>query len=294
MSETKQIHLKDASITESGIVKAVFATLGVVDHDGDIILSGSIPNGAPVRMSAYNHASWQYALPVGKGTISEVGNELIFDGQFFLDTTDGADTYKTVKGLGDLVEWSFGFDILEKDSMTDPATNQEVRRLKRLNVTEVSPVLLGAGINTRTLAVKSLRKDQSIYKAKIAGIQSEAETKGDAPLAKAAGVLLGLLEEEADSAESMRYEDHAEMVLDMLGDFVKRSQSIAELRTEKGKEPASSKNRDALKSIAGKLSTAAAEIVRIAETNSEADNRKARDEFARLLANIEAKELMEA
>ena len=250
MPELKQVHLKDASISEAGMVKAVFATLNVIDHDGDIIMPGSIPNGHPVRMSAYNHSSWQNALPVGKGTISEVGDQLIFDGQFFLDTADGADTYKTVKNLGGLVEWSFGFDVLEKGFAND--NGKEVRLLKRLNVTEVSPVLLGAGIGTRTIDVKSADKLESL-----------------------------------PGAKSKQYKEHAELVLEACSDFVKRSQSIADLRTDEGKEAASEKNREGLKAIAAELSKASGELKRIAETDSEADEAEAKQKAAELVAQFE-------
>lgn len=255
MPELKQVHLKDASISEAGMVKAVFATLNVIDHDGDIIMPGSIPNGHPVRMSAYNHASWGNALPVGKGTISEIGDQLVFDGQFFLDTADGADTYKTVKNLGDLVEWSFGFDVLEKGFANDNGT--EVRLLKRLNVTEVSPVLLGAGIGTRTIDVKSADKLESL-----------------------------------PGAKSKQYKEHAEFVLEACADFVKRSQSIADLRTEEGKEAASEKNREGLKAIASELSKAASELRRIAETDIEADEKAAAKKLSGLFAQFEIDEMM--
>jgi phage head maturation protease len=247
--ELKQVQLKDVAVTDAGTVKAVFATLGVVDHDGDVIMPGAIINGQAVRMSAYNHSSWDRALPVGKGTISEVNNELIFDGQFFLDTEGGAETYKTVKNLGSLGEWSFGFDIIEKAPILDGSGYSTGRTLKKLNVTEVSPVLLGAGIATRTLAMKSL------------------------------------------GAEGQTYQEHADALLDEVADFVKRSQSIADLRTEKGKEPASIKNRDGLKAIASELSKAAGELTRIALSDPEAEAVKARAEVAALFGQIEANEI---
>lgn len=249
MPERKQIQFKDLAVSEAGTVKAVFATLGVVDHDGDIIPAGAIVNGQKVRISAYNHSSWGGAMPVGKGTISEVGNELIFDGQFFLDTAGGLETYKTVKNIGELGEWSFGFDVLEKEFIKDPATNQDIRRLKKLSVYEVSPVLLGAGIDTRTLDIKGL------------------------------------------GADSSTYQEHAEKLLADVAEFVKRSQSIADLRAEKGKEPAAQKNRDGLKAIASELTKAAGELTRIALSDPEAEAAKARAEVAALFGQIEANDL---
>jgi hypothetical protein len=71
-----------------------------------------------------------------------------------MDTTHGRDTFNVVKALGASQAWSCGFDIADSD--VGDLDGQRVRYLKRLRVSEVSPVLRGAGVNTRTLAVKSL------------------------------------------------------------------------------------------------------------------------------------------
>lgn len=152
MSETKalsRVSIKDA---EQGLVEAVFATLNVVDKDGDVTVKGAFEDGAAVRISAYGHTSWGGVLPVGKGTIHEADDEAVLSGQFFMDTPHGRDTFATVKGLGTLGEWSYGFDVLE--SGKDTLDGETVNVLRKLKVHEVSPVLLGAGVNTRTLAVK--------------------------------------------------------------------------------------------------------------------------------------------
>lgn len=138
---------------EKGRFEAVFATLNVVDKDGDVITNGSIENGRDVRISAYNHSSWGGALPVGKGKIHERDNELVVEGEFFQSTDTGRETYETVKALGDLTEWSFGFDVTKAEPGI--VEGQQVNFLQKMNVYEVSPVLLGAGVNTRTTAIKS-------------------------------------------------------------------------------------------------------------------------------------------
>jgi phage head maturation protease len=74
------------------------------------------------------------------------------DGRFFLDTEGGKETYRTVKNLGELQEWSYGFDIL-KESYGE-FDDRSVRFLEALDVHEVSPVMLGAGIGTHTTAIK--------------------------------------------------------------------------------------------------------------------------------------------
>lgn len=135
---------------DAGAFSAVFVTLNVIDRDGDMVVPGAITNGEAVRIAAWGHA-WG-DLPVGKGVIYANDREAWVDGQFFLSTEQGRNTYETVKGLGELQEWSFGFDIL--DSTPGTFKGERVRFLKRLKVHEVSPVLLGAGVRTRTTAIK--------------------------------------------------------------------------------------------------------------------------------------------
>jgi len=128
-----------------------------IEQESDIIAKGAVPQGQPVKIAAWGH-KWDN-LPAGKGKIYERGNELIVDGEFFMDTQAGVETYKTVKNLGDLQEWSFGFEILQ--SHEDSRNGKTVRVLDSLNVFEVSPVLVGAGVNTRTTAIKSKKSPNS-------------------------------------------------------------------------------------------------------------------------------------
>ena len=153
MSEHKALTSVEIKDAEAGTVQAVFATLGVIDSDGDVTVKGAFENEAPVRISAYGHTSWGGALPVGKGFIKEVGDEAILDSQLFLNTAAGREHFETIKEMGPLMEWSYGYDVVEAD--TGEFEGQKVRYLKKLKVHEVSPVLLGAGVGTRTLAVKS-------------------------------------------------------------------------------------------------------------------------------------------
>jgi len=137
---------------DAGKVRAVFATLNVRDSDGDVTRPGAFGEQT-VRMSAHNHESWFGALPIGRGKIFEDGDEAIFEGEFFLNTAAGHDTFEVVKGLSpDLQEWSYGYDILE--SAQGEIDDLPVTFLDDLKVHEVSPVLLGAGVDTRTLEVK--------------------------------------------------------------------------------------------------------------------------------------------
>ena len=138
---------------DQGVIHAVFATLNVKDHDGDVTIPGAFEQGAEVVVSSYNHTSWQGALPVGKGRIEANDNEAILKAQFFMDTQHGRDTFTTVKELGPLGEWSYGYDVLDQEPGQHKGEKANI--LKKLRVKEVSPVLIGAGINTQTVYAKS-------------------------------------------------------------------------------------------------------------------------------------------
>lgn len=143
-----------ASDDEQGIAVVRFATMGEMDLDGDITEPGAFGEQR-VKVSAYGHTSWGGALPVGVGTIKESGDEAIATLQFFMSTDHGRNHYETVKGLGSLGEWSYGFDVTDEAEPDEEQAKAGVKRiLKKLTVHEVSPVLRGAGVGTRTLAVK--------------------------------------------------------------------------------------------------------------------------------------------
>src|SRR3990167_7190394 len=142
----------DLKLDDAGSIAFAFAQLNVIEKDGDVTLPGAFP-AKDVPMSAYGHTSWDGALPVGKGSISEQDEWAVFTGQFFMDTTAGRETHATLKALGPLAEYSYGYDPL--DYSFGQQDGQDVRFLRSLNVYEVSPVLIGAGIGTHTLAIKS-------------------------------------------------------------------------------------------------------------------------------------------
>lgn len=152
MTDRKMFTPTDLKLSDEGYIEAAFAQLDVVDHDGDVTIAGAFPV-KDVPMSAYGHTSWDGALPIGKGTLGEASGWATFKGQFFMDTTHGRDAFNTVKALGPLAEYSYGFNVL--DSSPGQKDGRNVRILKSLDVFEVSPVLRGAGIGTHTLAIKS-------------------------------------------------------------------------------------------------------------------------------------------
>lgn len=157
------VTVKDA---DKGLVSAVFSTFGtledaiagkdVIDKDADITLPGAIKDGMEVVISAYQHQSHYGALPVGKGVIRTTNAEAIIDAQFFLSTAAGRDTFEVVKELGPLQEWSYSLhNVVRKSAEVNGRPVSVIEEIGLIK--EVSPVLIGAGVQTRTLVAKGLK-----------------------------------------------------------------------------------------------------------------------------------------
>lgn len=150
------VEIKDA---ERGEIRAIIARTEALDHDGDWTLRGAIPDGTKVKFSAYGHSVVRDgARPVGRGTITTQGDTVFVDGKFFMSTVEGRETFYTLKELaegGDAQEWSYGFEILERGEVTPELKAKGVHRvLAKVRPLEVSPVLVGAGVDTGTVALK--------------------------------------------------------------------------------------------------------------------------------------------
>jgi hypothetical protein len=172
MTDRKAFTPHELKVDEAGSIELAFAQLNTIDADGDVTVPGAFPSKT-VPMSAYGHTSWDGALPVGKGSISERDNWAVYTGQFFMDTTAGRDTHATLKGLGELAEFSYGYNVLDGGPGT--FDGQPVRFLRSLDVFEVSPVLKGAGVGTHTLSIKSGAPASDAPIADLLAWYSEAE-----------------------------------------------------------------------------------------------------------------------
>lgn len=150
--EHKILRTEIKKVTDDGDFEAVIATLGVIDKDGDVIEPGAFGHATVSIQPSHNHGS----VPLGKGVIEERGNKAVVVGKLNLDTQPGKEWHSALKfdleNPPSIQEWSFGFLVNESGSET--RDGQEIRVLKSLDVFEASPVLLGAGEGTRTLAVK--------------------------------------------------------------------------------------------------------------------------------------------
>lgn len=164
---------------EEGSVQAVFSVFDVLDSDGDIVLASAFQEGQEVAM-VFAH-DWK-GKAIGKGVIRVQAGQAVFDGKFFMDTFDGVEAYKTVKNMGTLQEWSWGFKVTDFEIVEDDNSPYGYKRIiKGTEVYEVSPVLIGANRKTRTLAIKSDNEDlRAIIREEIKRFLEASEEEKEA------------------------------------------------------------------------------------------------------------------
>lgn len=164
---------------QPGAFRAILARFDTgPDKEGDVYLGPEAwPVGKSIVISAYMHTSWGGVLPVGKGTVGADAKSAWVDGEFFLNTTGGKDTYNVVKALAESGqgEWSYGYDAVDFSTEAkdlEPYGTGAKRLLKELDVFEGSPVLVGAGNGTGTESIKA-RRISAAAKATITVVDPE-------------------------------------------------------------------------------------------------------------------------
>ena len=182
-----------------GKVEAVFSVFNEVDSDGDVVLPTAIKSGFKDKGVPMVWAH-DWKKPIGRGEIVTDDNVATFKGQFIMDTDEGRNAFNTVKAMGDLQQWSFGYEVKDSENGKFQKDNGEidVRFLKELDVWEVSPVLVGANQNTYTASVKEKKEDPN-------------------------------------QNTGMKFDDEVEKVLNTLTTLLKRAKELTALRIKKGK-----------------------------------------------------------
>jgi hypothetical protein len=124
-----------------------------VDKDRDVTGPQAFTEGAQVVVSPFGHRSvTDGAIPAGRATIHQNCTASL---RFFLDTPTGRETFTVLRELKEITQYSYAFRILEEGELTAAMRAAGARRhLKRLLVTEISPVIEAAGLNTGTLTLK--------------------------------------------------------------------------------------------------------------------------------------------
>lgn len=185
MADTKTITFAGFDVKDEakGEVTAKIATLKVVDKDGDIIRLGALPKGAKAAMSRWGHDAVFGERPIGKGPLVEKDGELHFAGRVFLTTTEGRETFETMKEMGSDQEWSFAFKVAGWENPSAEEKKQGAYRIitKMEPVSEklfeVSPVLAGAGMGTATTSLKGASQPfTDAQRAEIKAMIAEAVT----------------------------------------------------------------------------------------------------------------------
>lgn len=140
------------AIDGEGRGQAVIATLNAIDKDGDVTMPGAFGSQEVKVVPAHD---WQH-VPIGKASLSEQGDAALADFALNLDISSARDWHSALKfdlaNKPPLQEWSYGF-LIEKASFGE-FDGQQVRFLEAVKVHEISPVMVGAGVGTRTVSVK--------------------------------------------------------------------------------------------------------------------------------------------
>jgi len=230
--ERKPIRVK--ALDSKGEGMAVFATFDVKDLDGDITERGAFGVQDVMVLPTHNWSS----VPIGKGKTREVGDQAIVDFRMNLDTAPGRDWHAALKfdlQHGDPIqEWSYGFTITKAEPRV--IDGEELRVLQALDVHEVSPVVLGAGMGTGTLAMKAAIENGDLSRDQLDN------------LARAMEPLL----EKAAGRGSRKFADQITDAIGECKDILTRAQAIREERKRENRD-LSPERIEQLKALHGEL-----------------------------------------
>ncbi|MFI6900355.1 2'-5' RNA ligase family protein [Nonomuraea sp. NPDC050394] len=165
---------------DEGVVEALVSVTNVVDNVGDLILPGAYADTLATRTPKgfYNHDDkvWVARTEVVEELLpgdprlltmaaeakiawpAEAG-ALYVKARFNLETDDGAKAFSNVKFYGREQEWSIGYRVPRGGATRDA---KGIRRIRRLDLFEYSPVAFGASSQTVTLSVKSALADDDL------------------------------------------------------------------------------------------------------------------------------------
>ena len=163
-TKTFSVQLKIDDADPEGTVYARFATLNVIDHDGDVIRPKAVGK-QKVNAGLHNHGG-SNPTPAGYGDTYEEDDAAYARLTYITDTWAGRETYTYLKAMADAkrpVEWSMRYYVTdgrpmpEKDPLYQPAVEpfgDPPFEIKKMEIIDVDPVSKGAGIDTATVAAK--------------------------------------------------------------------------------------------------------------------------------------------
>jgi hypothetical protein len=181
MFQTKKLTVKEVG-PEGRVLAVIVDDLSAVDHDGDTYVAGAFMwKGDDGQWAMIVPAHQQQHLPLGKVRVYEEAGAVLAEMNFNLATQAGQDWFTAIKfdveNGNPVQEWSFGYQAADFDFRQDGV--KRVRVLKQVDVREVSPVLRGAGLRTRTLDVKGLSLKSAQFDQLVAGLEAVVEVLSD-------------------------------------------------------------------------------------------------------------------
>lgn len=304
------------AMDEKGTGQAVFATMNLWDKDDEFTVPGSFGVQTAKLVGAHN---WG-APNIGMAEIREEGDNAIADFKFYLDMQSAREWYTALLNnfkSGVPQEWSYGFDVLVEER--GERNGRTGRILKKIKVHEVSPVMVGAGMSTRTTAIKSYGQLRGTWESTQMAIREAAQmsvigsregwlsiegTYDDAVVVCAylngepskyyqlswsmqpSGEVLISDQSEVDlemivREKSFQFEHQFARVADEILAFKERCKALAALRAKEGRV-LSAANRNRLTRLLDQMGTAREEIDTLLRDTTPADDEKAQQEVMKL------------
>jgi len=165
-----KLHISEAKGVDDtqGIVEAYVNTMGIKDHDGDVIDSEAFDSSIRSRLPIPVLSGHDQSQLVGKVLFAQsehiAGDEhrLFARMQMNMDTQAGRDAYSNIAGAY-VREWSVGFNIPGTDAIAyDRDGKESVRHILDLDWVEVSSVVRGASPSTMTVGAKSETETETV------------------------------------------------------------------------------------------------------------------------------------
>lgn len=144
--------LEVKAVDEAGVFEGLASTYGNIDHVKDVVVRGAFDDSLASRGNEIP-ILWAHdqANPVGLGVLNDSAKGLIIRGTLDLDVQAGRDAHsrlkkRIVRGL------SIGYNVPEGGAEYKDGT----RRLKRIDLHEVSLVAVPCNDQARIISVKSM------------------------------------------------------------------------------------------------------------------------------------------
>ena len=165
----RKFEISDVKVlgADEGLVEAYVNTMGIVDHDNDIIdpkaFDASIREKLPipVLLGHDSKAIIGKVLFARSEELESPEHRLLAVMQMNMNTQAGRDAVSNISGEY-VREWSVGFNIPTEDSIEyEKRGKSTIRRIKNLVWKEVSSVISGASPSTMTIAAKGDAPDET-------------------------------------------------------------------------------------------------------------------------------------